>query len=488
MFEKVKPEDVGISSSKVLEYIKTLENYRLRTHSIIMARGNKIFAECYYKPFDENFKHRMYSVSKSFVAIAVGVAEQEGLLSLDDKFMDYFPEYRNENVNARFDEATIRDMLSMQTFMVDYGVWWGEPDRAEAYFSKSSRQIPGTNFYYDSSGSFMLGCLVEKVTGKPFLEYLKEKVLLDIGFSEDSYCLLAPGGHSHSDSGVMCTARDLLIFARLLMNKGEYNGKRYINEKFMTDAISKQTETDVNNLFASFESYGYGYFIWKAPRDGFCLLGMANQIVVCDPETDFVFIINSENMDCAKNSQTIIMHELYKTIINNFDMPYDFDEQTVKELDDYLSNRKLISLKGKTESSFSTLINGAKYVTEPNPMGIEYIKIGFDDKKGVFEYKNAEGVNKLTFGLGYNEFSKFPGKKRMSKVASVYEDGTYDCAASAVWKDDSKLYIMVQIIDTYMGTLNVSLGFKDNRVSIFMSKHSQRILDEYNGYAIGRSF
>ena len=279
MFEKVKPEDVGISSSKVLEYIKTLDSYKLRTHSIIMARGNMIFAECYYKPFDKNFKHRMYSVSKSFVGIAVGVAEQEGLLSLDDKFMDYFPEYRNENVNERFDEATIRDMLSMQTFMVDYGVWWGEPDRAEAYFTKSSRQIPGTNFYYDSSGSFMLGCLVEKVTGKPFLEYLKEKVLLDIGFSKDSYCLLAPGGHSHGDSGVMCTARDLLVFARLLMNKGEYDGKRYINKEFMSAAISKQTETDGNNLIASFDSYGYGYFIWKAPRNGFYLSGMANQFV-----------------------------------------------------------------------------------------------------------------------------------------------------------------------------------------------------------------
>ena len=174
MFTNVTPEEIGISSVKVLEYVKLLENYKLKTHSILMARGKKIFAETYYAPFDKNFKHRMYSVSKSFITVAIGLAEQDGLLSLDDKLMDYFPEYRNENVSERFEEATIREMLSMQTFMVDYVNWWGMPDRVAAYFTKPSNQISGTNFFYDSAGSFLLGCLVEKLTGKPFLEYLKE--------------------------------------------------------------------------------------------------------------------------------------------------------------------------------------------------------------------------------------------------------------------------------------------------------------------------
>ena len=91
MFKNVSPEQVGISSKKVLEYIKTLDSYKLKTHSIIFARGDKIFAECYYKPFHKDFKHRMYSISKSFVAIAVGLAEQEGLLSLDDTLASFFP-------------------------------------------------------------------------------------------------------------------------------------------------------------------------------------------------------------------------------------------------------------------------------------------------------------------------------------------------------------------------------------------------------------
>ena len=129
MFQTITPEQAGISSAKVLEFIKALDDHELNTHSIIMARGNDIFAEAYYAPFDADFKHRMYSVSKSFIAIAVGLAEQEGLLSLDDKFMKYFPEYRNANVDAKYEETTIRDMLTMRSCMGKPLDWWGYEDR-----------------------------------------------------------------------------------------------------------------------------------------------------------------------------------------------------------------------------------------------------------------------------------------------------------------------------------------------------------------------
>ena len=88
IFSTVTPESVGVSSQAVLNFIKTLDDYRMHTHSIIMARGEKIFAEAYYKPFDENFLHRMYSSSKTFVAIAVGAAITEGLMSLDDVIIE----------------------------------------------------------------------------------------------------------------------------------------------------------------------------------------------------------------------------------------------------------------------------------------------------------------------------------------------------------------------------------------------------------------
>lgn len=484
MFRKATPEEVGIPSNAVLRFIKTLESYQLKTHSILLARGDRLFAEGYYAPFTADALHRQYSVSKSFVTLAVGLAVQEGLLSLDDRVTDYFPEYRVTTDAERFAEATVRDMLCMQTCMVDYSPWWGSDDRAAAYFQKPSRQIPGTNFFYDSAGAFMLGCLVEKVTGKLFLDYIKEKLLLKMGFSASSYCLLAPGGHSHSDSGVMCTARDLLIFARLLMNKGMVNGEQVIDRAFMEAAITKQAETDGKDIIATYGTHGYGYLIWKMPRDGFGLFGMADQYAICDPQTDLIFVLNSENMECP-SSRALILHALYDTVIANIGDPLPADDAAAAQLADYLSSRELIHLDGTAQSPFADNVNGVKYITEPNAMGIEYVTLHLDGDSGVLEYENAEGVNTLHFGMGHNVFSKFPGKKRISLTASVYEDGAYDCAASAHWSEPDKLHILAQIIDTYMGTLSVSLGFKDDRVSIAMHKHAQRILEGYAGYAVG---
>lgn len=484
MFNKISPEKAGISSKAILDYVKTLESYNLKTHSIIFAKGNDIFAECYYKPFNKDFKHRMYSMSKSITAIAIGLAEQEGLLSLDDKFMDYLPEYANKNLNDRFYEATIRDMLTMRSCMCTAAEWWGFDDRAAAYFSLDSRQIPGTNFAYDSPGSFMLGCIVEKVTGKLFLEYLKEKIFVENGFSEDAYCLLAPGGHSHCDSGVMCTARDLLIIARLLMNKGVLNGKRYLNEEFVTTATSKITPVNRINEPSPYTKYGYGYLIWKGPRDGFLFSGLGDQYVVCDPKTDVVFIINSENCNAGGASQSIIFHELYK-IIEKVGEPLEESPEDYKELCDYLDSRELICLKGETKSPILEKINGKKYILEENVGGIEYMIFTLEENSGVVEYKNADGINKIKFGMGYNIFDKFPGKKRMGLTASEYVDGQYDCGASAIWSDENTLSIMTQIIDTYLGTLVIKACFKDNRVSLTTRRFAQRILYNYEIRTVG---
>ena len=219
MFKQVSPESVGIESSRVLRFLETLESYGYDTHSIIMARGDNIFAEAYYAPYDKDSLHRMYSVSKSFVSIAVGAAIDDGLLSLEDRLVDLLPEYEPDLDDELLCRVTVRDLLSMRSSMATEPDWWGKPDRVAAYFVRRSSKVPNTNFHYDSAGSFLLAAIVENRTGKPYIEYMKDKFLRRLGFSEESYSLLAPGGHSHADSALMCKARDLLPFGRLVMKE-----------------------------------------------------------------------------------------------------------------------------------------------------------------------------------------------------------------------------------------------------------------------------
>ena len=178
MFTRVTPESVGISSARVLDFLKTLDSYNFCSHQILMARGDKIFAEVNYAPFTSNSKHRMYSVSKSFISAALGFAIQDGLMSLDDRLVDLYPDYCNENplINDHMREATVRDMLTMrspQTTTPGW-IWGGVTDRPAVYFDRAADKVPGTVFRYDSQGSSMISTAIERKTGMPFLEYLKK--------------------------------------------------------------------------------------------------------------------------------------------------------------------------------------------------------------------------------------------------------------------------------------------------------------------------
>ena len=481
MFNTISPEKAGISSRKIMEFIMAAEDYGMNLHSLIMARGNDILAEAYFSPINASFLHRMYSVSKSFVAVAVGLAEQEGLLSLDDPVIKYFPEYAEYPADPRLETATIRDMLTMRTPMARIPIWWGKHDRVRAYFETEPNQHPGTSFYYDSAGCFMAGCIVERVTGRPFLEYMKDKVLLEIGFSARSYCLKAPGGHSLSDSGVMCTTMDLLIFTRFVSNGGVWNGKRYINEEFMRAAVSKQADNFTGAPAPLTDNCGYGYYIWKTPRDGFAFVGMADQLAVYDKDTDFIFIMTAENMGCESSTRALIADWLYRNIIPSPGEPTEADETSEKELRRFLTTRTLICQKGLDRSSMTDKINNRKYSADSNPLGIEDIYFDLHEDLGVLICNTSQGDMKIEFGFNKNRKISFPSNRRIGLVASFYEEGSYDCYASAAWVDDRTLSIAARVTDTYMGTLFITAAFLEDKLTLTFYPRSQRLFDNMEG-------
>ncbi|MBQ8341897.1 MAG: serine hydrolase [Clostridia bacterium] len=475
------PEQAGLASRHLIDFFHRLESRNLSTHSVLMARGDDIFCECYYKPFHKDFKHRMYSVSKSFVSVAVGFCLQDGLLSLDDPMLKYFPEYAADGAP----NATLREMLQMESAVEGHLKSWFrtvKDDRVPCYFTLSTRKYPGTLFAYDSAGSYMLGVIVEKVTGKPFLEYLKEKALNGIGFSKDSYCLQAPGGYSWGDSGVMCTAMDLMLFARFVLNMGTWEGKRYMNADYLRAA----TTTSVCNNdygFVSHETFGYGYQFWGAPKGCFAMLGMGNQVALCDPVHDFIFVINSDNQGNTHGYDQIF-DALYATVIAHLqDAHLQENAADRRALQELLSTRELFCLCGDSKEKVAERVEKKRFWCDPNPMGIKWISFSFTEDEGTLFYENEQGEKALTFGFGHNVFGKFPQLDYPDLVGMVPAKGNrYDCACSADWPEPQKLRIRVQIIDKYFGNLAIICSFRDeDHLSVRMTKKAEHFLEEYSG-------
>ena len=167
MFSKITPEQAGISSRNVAKFVNCLEKRGLNTHGILLMRGDNIFAEYYWKPFHQDFCHRMYSQTKSYVGIAIGLLQEEGKLNIYDKMVDYFPEKTEKPIPQYAKDMTIREMLTMTTTGRTTG-WFGasEPDRTKLYLETVDSTHPaGTYWQYDSPGSQVLSSLVEKLSG-----------------------------------------------------------------------------------------------------------------------------------------------------------------------------------------------------------------------------------------------------------------------------------------------------------------------------------
>ncbi|MBQ2911948.1 MAG: serine hydrolase, partial [Clostridia bacterium] len=418
----------------------------------------------------------------------VGFLEQDGLISLDDKIVKYFPEYADgEQVNELLREQTIRDMLTMSSAKITTpGFFGNDRDSNELYFSSPGVKIPGTFFDYDSPGSGVMSCLVERLTGKEFVQYLQEKFLAEAGFSPDAYMIQASRGNPFGGSGMVCTSRDFLIFARFVMDKGRVNGKQLLNEKFLTDATSRRVSNSISG-YAKFISYGYGYQIWKSEK-GFVFTGMGDQLAVCYPEKDLVFIINSDNQGNTK-CRDMLLYAFDSIIADNLGEPLSEDSESLEKLQNRIASLKLYSLTGSTESPFCQRINGRKYILEQNPMGRKYVKFDFEGKCGTMTYENAQGEKKLKFGLGYNEFQKFPQTGYSDLVSALSCEGNmYDCAVSADWDEQRKFRIKVQIIDKYFGNVTMNFSFtEDDRLAVVMVKNAEAFLNEYNGRAIGKA-
>lgn len=484
----ITPEQAGISSKTIQRYVEYLEERQLSTHDLILMKGDSIFFEKYWAPFHENFYHRMYSVTKSFVSLAVGFAEQDGLLKLDDKISKYFAEELKNQPDQNMHNQTIRHMLMMSTAKRPEN-WFAArtDDRVRLYFEKNDKESrpSGTIYEYDSPGSFVLCALVERLTGKPFMEYLREKMFDKIGVSKEAHCLKCPGGHSWGDSAALCTARDLLKIAKFTMNKGKWNGEQVLNEAYVTAATSKQIDNNVLGV-NELDSQGYGYLIWRTYQNSFFFNGMGCQFAICVPDKDLIMVYNGDNQGKAMAKKNII-DTFFSMIVDEIaDEPLVDDSKAQKELEEATADLKLMIAKGEAQSEFENKINGVTYRMDENPMGITKIRVVLEGEDGRLEYTNAQGDKVLYFGMGKNVFAKFPQEGYSKEVGSVFTKGHYyDCAASAAWIEPHKLFIKVQIIDEYFGTLNINLGFKENAIGVFMNKCAEDFLDEYQGLAGG---
>ncbi len=487
-FETCTPEKLGVSSKWIGRFLDRLEEKKICMHSFLMLRKGKIIAEGYWKPFDKDYLHRMYSVSKTFVSAAIGILADQGKISLEDKIVAYFPDkLPGGELHPFVKEMNIRDLLMMATpYSCGTTYKFTDKDWAWTFFNEKDVHPAGTVFYYDTSGTYILNVIVERVTGKPFLEFLKDHMLREIGFSENAWCIKAPEGYSWGGSGVMATTRDLAKFASVFLNGGKFNGKQYISGEYVKDATKKQIFNNTDGAGQRCNA-GYGYQIWILNNGAFSFRGMGSQHAICIPEKDFLFVCTADTQGSAFQDEAIYDYLWFEVVEKISDLTGELtDDQEANEgLLKRCESLDFIPPDGDADSEIMDKINGVPYALNENPMGISKLCVEFDKNIGILNYTTPRGDKKLYFGLKHFLEGHFPETHYSGHTIGNPANRMYRSTSCGVWACETQLVIRTYVIDDYFGNLTIVLSFKNNEIGVRMQKNAEWFLDEYQGYAGG---
>lgn len=489
MFEKITPEQAGVSSDRVADFISLLNRRGMAMHSVLLMKGDKLFAEYYWAPFHKDFCHRMYSETKSYVSIAIGLLIEDGKLSLDDKIVSHFPDKCPPEIDGFLADQTVRDMLMMETLGQPRN-WFtadDEPDRTRLYMEKRgyTPRASGTIWEYDSAGSQVLAALVERLSGKSLFDFLYERIFDKLGTFRTATVLKTKTEDSWGDSALLCTTRDMASFARFLMNYGVWNGERLMNEAYIREATSALVCNNADGWGGVFRD-GYGYQIWRTEQNGFAFVGMGDQLTVCLPDYDLIFVCTADNQGYPA-ARKMLINALFDYIV--YPMKKEAlasDTAAEARLAEVTDHMKLRCTSGEKSSAFAKELDGKVYVCKKNPMGITRFSFRFTENGGELCYTNAQGDKVLPFGICENRFAKFPEYGYSDGHGGlVTTDGfLYDAAISGAWVEEKKLMIIFQIIDRYFGNGTAIFAFKGEEATVSMVSTAENFLKEYQGVAV----
>ncbi|MSU47644.1 MAG: class C beta-lactamase-related serine hydrolase [Opitutus sp.] len=289
------PEAQGISSAAIREYVEAADKTIHTLHSVMIVRHGHVIAEGWWKPEAAEKPHVLWSLSKSFTSTAVGLAIAEGKLSLDGPVLKFFPSEAPAEPSDNLKAMRVRDLLSMSgghdvepKFNLNAG------PSVKDFLAHPVTHQPGTWFRYNTPGTYMLSAMVTKATGQTVLDFLKPRLFAPLGIENPAWGATAEG-YNFGGYGLFIRTEDIAKFGQLYLQKGKWNGRQLLPEKWVEAATSKQVDNSkAPSGRTSDWQQGYGFQFWRCQHNAYRGDGRDGQICLVMPGQDAVIAITAQ--------------------------------------------------------------------------------------------------------------------------------------------------------------------------------------------------
>lgn len=261
------------------------------TASFIVIKEGKLLHEQYFKGYNERSKTNSFSMAKAVTVMLLGKALEEGKINnIDEKFADFFPEFKNKPFGK---DLTLKNLAQMES-----GLDWNEDYKnpflpnAEAYYGKSlaktvfSRKFiekPGERFEYQSGSTQLLGFAVKKAVNQSLSSYLSEKFWIPLGMEQNANWSVDESGMEKTYCCIHSNSRDFAKLGQLFLDDGKVGNEQVLNIDFIEKMRTPTEKSD--------KIYGMGLWInHDNPIKHYYFLGLQGQYIIMIPEHKMVIV------------------------------------------------------------------------------------------------------------------------------------------------------------------------------------------------------
>lgn len=419
------PSEAGVDARGILAVLDALESDpEIRPHGIVVLRDGRRIAQGWWSPYSADRVQLLYSLSKSFTSTAAGLARAEGLLDLDATVLSYFPELDGDVTDPRSRAMTVRHLASMtsghEADTIDAARALDPLDLVRGFLLLPPEAEPGTLFAYNQPCTYTLAAIIQRVSGRTLVEYLRPRLLDPLGIG-DVFWLEEPAGRDLGFSGLHATTDAVARLGELYRRGGVWGDERVLDEEWVALATRRHIPTPPVPGGPDWEQ-GYGFQFWMS-QHGYRGDGAYGQFCVVVPGSGLVVAITSETEPMQKVLDALWSHLLPAVGVAG-------DPAADAELAARLTTLGLEPAAGAAEPSIRDVWDGREFRAGDV---VETVRVA----------AGADGWSvRLTDSAGSLDVPFAPGRWRIDETSGV------PVAASGGWTADGDLVVDMLFLDT----------------------------------------
>ena len=274
----------------------------------VIKDGEVAYDDCWHG-FKTEDAMNVNSVTKGVMALLAGIALDRGCIkSVDQKVMDFFPDYTVKRGEKTIYDVTIKHLLTMTAPYKGKSEPWKKVCTSQDFTIAILDYLGGRSgitgeFRYATLGIQILAGIIERATGEKCIDFANSNLFEPLGLpkriphgdssKEDQFDFFMnknprtyewysdPQGSVTAGWGLCMSAKDMAVIGALVSNYGQYDGTRIITEEYLKDMIAPHLK-----LGERFGYMNYGY-LWYKPyddKDVYAAIGDSGNIIYVNME------------------------------------------------------------------------------------------------------------------------------------------------------------------------------------------------------------